>query len=283
MNELPRVSIITPSYNQAQYLEETIRSVLDQEYPNLEYLILDGGSTDGSVDIIRKYEHRLAYWVSQPDNGQADAINRGFEGATGQILAWLNSDDTYEPGALQAVVDTFLAHSEARLVYGEGWYIDPTGERIRPCKFVRNSFAANYICNKDPILQQAAFWTRDLWEEVGPLSLSLNWVFDWDWFIRAHQRTPFHYLPRFLGNYRVHAQAKTRTQDINRRREHAWITRTYGAWWHPNYLVQRSRILSHQADSATARWPRWLARPVRALPAALRRAAERLFYGMYTT
>jgi glycosyltransferase involved in cell wall biosynthesis len=283
MSDLPRVTIVTPSYNQAQYLEETIRSVLDQGYQDLEYIIMDGGSTDGSVDLIRRYEERLAYWVSEPDGGQADAINRGFERATGQILAWLNSDDTYEPGAIRAVVDAFRARPEARLVYGEGWYIDPAGQRIRPCKFVRDRFPANYIYNKDPILQQAAFWTRDLWQEVGPLSLALNWVFDWDWFIRAHRRTEFHYLPRFLGNYRVHPGAKTRTQDVRRRQEHAWITRTYGARWHPNYLVQRARIVAQRAEAATARWPRPLAVPVRWLAGLPRRAAERLFYGMYTT
>jgi glycosyltransferase involved in cell wall biosynthesis len=279
----PRISIVTPSYNQAPYLEEAILSVISQDYENIEYIVIDGGSTDGSPDIIRKYEDHLAYWVSEPDEGQVDAINRGFQRTTGQILAWLNSDDTYEPGALVAVVDAFITHSEARLIYGEGWYVDARGVRIRPCRFVREAFAARYICNRDPILQQAAFWTRDLWEEVGPLNQSLNWVFDWDWFIRAHLRTRFHYLPRFLANYRVHPEAKTRTSDVRRRMEHAWITRTYGAWWHPNYLVQTARILAHRGETATSAWPAMLAAPVRALTALPRSAAERIFYGMYTT
>jgi glycosyltransferase involved in cell wall biosynthesis len=283
MTELPCVSIVTPSYNQAQYLEETILSVLDQDYANLEYIVMDGGSTDGSVEIIRKYTDRLAYWTSEPDEGQSDAINRGFEKSTGQILAWLNSDDTYEPGTIQAVVDEFLAHPEARLVYGEGWYIDDEGLRIRPCSFVQSRFPSNYIYNRDPILQQAAFWTRALWDEVGPLNQSLNWVFDWDWFIRAYHKTSFHYVPKILANYRVHPQAKTRTQDIQRRMEHAWITSTYGAWWHPNYLVQKARILAYRVERGTEGWPRWLSRPICALASTPRKLFERLFYRMYTT
>jgi glycosyltransferase involved in cell wall biosynthesis len=283
MSDLPRISIVTPSYNQAQFLEETIQSVLDQEYPNLQYIIIDGGSTDSSVDIIRQYEDRLAYWVSERDNGQVDAINRGFARATGDIVAWLNSDDTYEPGTFMAIKDVFHARPGPRLVYGEGWYIDECSTRLRPCSFVRSTFSPNYLYNRDPILQQATFWTRDLWEEVGPLNESLNWVFDWDWFIRAYKKTKFHYIPRFLANYRVHSQAKTRTSDINRRREHAWITKTYGGRWHPNYLVQKARILAHEVELMTEHWPQWLARPVRTLTAGPRTIAELLFYDMYTS
>jgi glycosyltransferase involved in cell wall biosynthesis len=283
MGDLPRVSIVTPSYNQARYLEETMLSVLDQGYPNLEYIVMDGGSTDGSVDIIRRHRERLAYWVSERDGGQCDALNRGFARATGEILAWLNSDDTYEPGAINAVAESLQRDPGTRLVYGEGWYVDDAGVRIRPCKFVSKEFRGNYLVNRDPILQQAAFWTQDLWEEVGPLDESLHWVFDWDWFIRAHQRTAFHYIPRFLANYRVHAQAKTRSKDIRRRMEQAWITRTYGSWWHPNHIVQQARIQAYRAERMTDRWPRWLASPIRALASVPVLLAEQAFYGMYTT
>ncbi len=279
----PRISIVTPSYNQVRFIEETIRSVLLQGYPNLEYIIMDGGSTDGSVEIIRKYEKHLSYWVSEPDEGQANAINRGFALATGNILAWLNSDDTYEPGALRAVAKEFAVGLDVHLVYGEGWYIDPESRRIRPCRFVRREFTPAYICNRDPILQQAAFWTRDLWERVGPLCESLYWVFDWDWFIRAYKANRLHYLPRFLANYRVHPEAKTRTKSLEQRKEQAWITARHGRWWHPNHLVQQTRIQVLRVGSLTEGWPRPLAWPLRTATSLPLKVLERVLYGMYTT
>ncbi|MGQ0603596.1 MAG: glycosyltransferase family 2 protein, partial [Anaerolineales bacterium] len=121
---LPRLSIITPSFNQAQFLEATLRSVLDQHYPNLEYLVIDGGSTDDSVAIIQRYADRLAYWVSEKDRGQSDAINKGLARATGEIVAWLNSDDTYLPGALAAQAGYLCAHTDVEVVYGDCVYTD---------------------------------------------------------------------------------------------------------------------------------------------------------------
>ena len=125
------VSIVTPSYNQSRFIEDTIRSVLSQDYPQIEYMIVDGGSTDGSVEIIKRYEDQLAWWVSERDQGQTDAINKGFARATGDILAWLNSDDTYEPGAVSAAVKYLQEHPEVGMVYGDCNYIDENGERDR--------------------------------------------------------------------------------------------------------------------------------------------------------
>lgn len=279
----PRISIVTPSFNQGKYLEATIQSVLGQGYADLEYIIMDGGSTDESPDIIRRYSERLAYWTSEPDRGQADAINRGFTRATGEILGWINSDDSYEPGALNKVAAVFQYHPEVNFVYGEGWYIDEAGQRIGPCNFVRRSFPPVYIANKDPILQQAAFWRRSLWEQVGPLDESYHWVFDWDWFIRAHRQTKFYYLPEFLGNYRIQPLAKTRSTDIRRRVEQARITRQYGCWWHPNALTQQARILEHKLVQGSQKLPRWLARPLGLIASLPRRLAEALFYGRYVS
>jgi hypothetical protein len=233
------------------------------------------------VDILRRYESQLSQLVVEPDGGPADAINRGFGAATGDILAWLNADDLYLPGALHAVADAFVSRPETQLVYGEGWYVDEAGERIEPCRFVRRRFDRRYLLNRDPILQPAAFWRRALWEAVGPLGTSLRWVFDWEWFIRAHAQTPFHYLPLELACYRIQPQALTRTGGLARQLEHGRVTRRYGAWWHPNHVVQQTRRLDTAGQWLTAGWPRpaaWLARLPLALP---RVVAERLLHGMY--
>ncbi|MBT7818335.1 MAG: glycosyltransferase, partial [Chloroflexi bacterium] len=130
MKNQPLVSIITPSYNQAEYLEKTITSVLGQTYPNIEYIIIDGGSEDGSKEIIEKYQKKIKYWVSEPDQGQTDAINKGFAKANGEILAWLNSDDTYEPHAVAEAVTYLLEHPEIGLVYGDTDFIDAQDRKI---------------------------------------------------------------------------------------------------------------------------------------------------------
>lgn len=277
----PRITVLTPSFNQGDYLEATIRSVLLQAYPNLEYRIIDGGSTDESLDIIRRYEPWLAGWTSEADAGPADALNRGFAQATGDLLAWLNADDLYAPGALHAAAEALMRQPDAGLVYGEGWYIDEGGERIEPCRFVRRRFDRRYLINRDPILQPAAFWRRSLWEAAGPLDISLRWVFDWEWFIRAHARAPFHYLPRNLAYYRVQPLALTRTGGLPRQLEHGRVTRRYGAWWHPNHVVQQSRRIDNAGRRITFGWPGWLAAAVRGPLSLPRLVAERLLHGMY--
>lgn len=277
----PRITVVTPSYNQGQYLEAAIQSVITQEYPNLEYIVIDGGSTDDSPNIIRRYEPSLYRWISQADAGPADAINRGFSWASGDILCWLNSDDLYFPGALHTAADAFLTHPTAALVYGEGWYIDDKGRRIEPCRYVRRRFNRRYLVNKDPILQPAAFWRRSLWDATGPLDTSLRWVFDWEWFIRAHARGQFQYIPAEMAYYRVQPQALTRTGGLARQLEHGRVTRRYGAWWYPNHIVQQARRLDWAGHRITRRWPRLLAAFGRVPFAIPRYAAEWLLREMY--
>ncbi len=158
----PKVSIVTPSYNQAAYLAETMRSVLEQDYPNLEYIVIDGGSSDGSAEIIRGFADRLAYWQSQPDLGQTDAINQGFARASGDILAWLNSDDLLLPGAVSAAVRQLQAHPEAGMVYGDALLINAAGKKIGDFPAAQTDYRKlrrGYV----HIPQQAAFFRAELW------------------------------------------------------------------------------------------------------------------------
>ncbi len=209
---LPLVSIITPSFNQAHFLESTICSVLDQDYPNIEYIIVDGGSNDGSVEIIRRYSDRLAWWVSEKDRGQTDAINKGFAHAKGAILAWLNSDDTYEKNAVREAVAFLLDHPEVGLVYGNANFIDEAGQMIGHFPAAQTSYRRlrrGYV----HIPQQSSFWRADLWRKVGPLDPSFYFAMDYDLWVRLAALAPVQYLPRLWANFRLHTRGKTITAD----------------------------------------------------------------------
>ena len=202
------VSIVTPSYNQAPYLEATIRSVLEQDYDQIEYIIVDGGSTDGSGEIIKRYADRLAWWVSEKDRGQTDAINKGFARAKGDVLAWLNSDDTYQPGAIREAVAYLKAHPEAGMVYGDCNYIDENGRVIGRFPAARTNYARlrrGYV----HIPQQSSFWRGDLWRKVGPLDPTFYFAMDYDLWVRLAAEAPLHYIPRLWANFRLHSDAKT--------------------------------------------------------------------------
>jgi glycosyltransferase involved in cell wall biosynthesis len=205
---IPLVSIVTPSYGQARFLENTIRSVFDQDYPNIEYIIVDGGSTDGSLEIIRSYADRLAWWVSEKDRGQTDAINKGFARAKGDILAWLNSDDTYAPHAITEAVEFLRARPEVGLVYGDANFIDENGSvlgRFPAAQTDYRRLRQGYV----HIPQQASFWRADLWRKVGPLDPSFYFAMDYDLWVRLSKLAPVHYVPRLWANFRLHAQGKT--------------------------------------------------------------------------
>ncbi len=205
----PLLSVVIPSLNQGEFIEQSILSVLGQRIPGVELIVIDGGSTDGSLEVIRKYESDLAYWVSERDGGQANAVNKGLRRARGRILAWLNSDDFYLPGALGRVIARFASLGERALLYGTCLQFVESGSvawstRVEPFDVAR-------LRHHDYIVQPASFWTRALWDEVGALDESLTYTFDWDWFIRAAARCSF--TPTFdrLACYRIHEGHKTGT------------------------------------------------------------------------
>jgi glycosyltransferase involved in cell wall biosynthesis len=208
MSNLPLVSIVTPSYNHNSFIEATIHSVLGQGYPNLEYIIVDGGSTDGTVDIIKKYADRIAWWVSEPDKGQTDAINKGFACAKGEIFAWLNSDDTYEPGAVQEAVALLCAQPDIGLIYGNANYIDENGAKIGLFPAAQTDYRRlrrGYV----HIPQQAAFFRADLWRKIGPLDPSFYFAMDYDLWVRIAAIAPLQYTPQTWANFRLHGRGKT--------------------------------------------------------------------------
>ncbi len=216
----PRISIVTPNYNYGQFLEETIRSVLLQGYPDLEYIIIDGGSTDNSVEIIKKYEPWLAYWVSEPDRGQSDAINKGLQRATGEIAAWLNSDDTYLPGTLAVVANALVSNPQWVMVYGDCEKIDAESRIIgrldaRPFDFL-------LLIKKDFIKQPAAFWRRYIHDTIGFLDTQLHYAMDYDFWLRIALKyeNKVSYLPYTLAQYRFHDMSKTCSQELGFIRDH---------------------------------------------------------------
>ena len=232
----PTVSIVTPSWNQGPFLEETIRSVLLQGYPGLEYIVIDGGSTDESASIIRKYEPWISYWVSERDKGQSDAINKGFARATGEILGWVNSDDLYEHNALQRVATYFADTSDCELLYGNGWYVDEAGNKTQLCSWIR-PYDRRLFLTVNFILQPAAFWRRTLWERAGELEVAHHWAMDWEWLLRASALIRPHYFPAELARWRVRPGIKTFRGGWERRAELAGISRKYGGVWQPTHLV----------------------------------------------
>ena len=212
--EWPRITLVTPSFNQGRYLEETLRSVLLQDYPNLEYIVMDGGSTDNSVEILERYSTHLSYWQSRKDDGQSDAIASGFERATGDIYCWLNSDDILLPGALRHVGRFFNRFPATSVIYGNRLVVNEEtsviGKHLLLRKFTRYHWAQGL-----PLAQECCFWRRDIYRQVGGVDRSKFFIMDYDLFYKMWRQTRFRKTRAYLGAIRVHAETKnSKHQDI---------------------------------------------------------------------
>jgi len=206
----PLVSIVTPSFNQSAYLEQTMMSVLNQDYPHIEYIVIDGSSTDASVDIIKKYSSRLAFWTSERDRGQADAINKGTARARGEIMAWLNSDDYYLPGAISAAVKVFEQNPDAVLIYGDMLAVDENGETINTLKY--QQFSLEDLLCFQIIGQPAVFLRRDAFEKAGRLDTTFHFLLDHQLWIKIAAQGKILHAPQTWSAARYHAEAKNRAK-----------------------------------------------------------------------
>jgi glycosyltransferase involved in cell wall biosynthesis len=208
----PLVSIVTPSFNQAHFLESTMQSVFDQTYANIEYIIVDGDSTDQSQEIIKKHSSQLVWWVSEKDDGQTDAINKGFAHANGEIFAWLNSDDTYQPDAVAEAVRFLLTNPEVGMVYGDANYIDEN-ERVVGKFPAHQTDLAGLHRGYVHIPQQSSFFRANLWKKIGPLDTSFFFAMDYDLWVRLAKISEIKYISRTWANFRLHESAKTISAD----------------------------------------------------------------------
>lgn len=226
----PLLTIVTPSYNQVDYLEETIRSVLLQGYPNLEYLVMDGGSTDGSVAIIEKYAPWLSHWQSQRDGGQAAAIADGFARGRGAIMSWINSDDRFLPGAFLRAGRFFLKHPAVIFANGDVNLTNADGSIIKRLYAVRPMASVTLTLSIHGMHQQGAFWRRSAYEQVGGVDPSFRFCMDRDLFVRLAQAGPSRRIPGPpMGDFRLHEEAKTALLQDVRLRESSLISERYGS------------------------------------------------------
>jgi glycosyltransferase involved in cell wall biosynthesis len=246
----PLVSIVTPSFNQGRFIRDTLESVLSQSYPRIEYLVMDGGSTDETVEILRQYGDRLT-WISEPDRGQAHAINKGWRRAGGTIVAYLNSDDTYLPGAVERAVACLEEHPEAGLVYGEGFHVDEQGKIIE--RYPTEPFSRPRLEETCFICQPTVFIRRELVERVGYLDESLQYSLDYDLWIRAARVAPFAFTPQYLATSRLHADTKTLGQRVPVHAETLKMVRRHFGYVPPSWVYAYAHAVLGPRNRAN-RW-----------------------------
>jgi GT2 family glycosyltransferase len=251
MPKQPLISIVTPSYNQAKYIEQTLRSVLEQDYPRVEYLVVDGLSTDNSVEIIKKYVDKLGWWVSEKDAGQGEAINKGLTRTKGEIIAWLNSDDTYLPGTLSAVAKVFEDNPDVVMVYGDMLAVDANGRTINTLKYKQLSLQ-DLLCFQI-IGQPSVFFRREVFEKTGGLDTTFHFLLDHHLWIRIAQQGKMLHVPQVWSVARYHAEAKNRAKAAEFGQEAfrilAWAKSQAGLAEAVSGVERRARASAHRVDA----------------------------------
>ena len=237
----PKISVVVPSFNTGNFIETTLQSIVNQDYPNIECIVMDGGSTDGTLEILKKYEGRIT-WTSEKDKGQSDAINKGLQKTTGDIMAFLNADDVYEPGCFRKVADYFQQHPATQWLYGKCYIIDKDNKEIRRWltaykHFWQKRYTYNRILLLNFIPQPAAFWRRELWEEIGLFDVNEHWAMDYDYWLRAGVKYPPGFIDDYLARFRFHAVSKSSRGYVVANRTSLELSKKYGAAQQRGYLL----------------------------------------------
>ncbi len=237
-----------PSYNQGCFIEEGITSVLGQNYPCLEFIVMDGGSTDQTLEILKKYAGKLTYWQSRKDNGQSDAIMQGVARSTGEVICWLNSDDMLMPGALLDVGKKFRPDQKYRLIYGASVYLAQEKPLLYCGSLIPLEYDPERLTYLDYLSQPSAFWTRALWDAVGGINVDYHYVMDWDFYNKAAKLTAFEYVPRFYSIFRKHPLHKSGLDTAARRKEIVAVAKAYATpYWGSLYEEVEKRYSAIQA------------------------------------
>ncbi|EKE24945.1 MAG: glycosyl transferase family protein [uncultured bacterium] len=238
-----KISIITPSYNQAQFIERTIQSILSQSHNDIEYIVMDGGSTDGTVDILKKYSDKII-WKSEKDKGQSDAINKGLKMATGEIVAFLNSDDTYEPGALEAVADFFKLNPDKKWIYGKCKIINENDQEIRkPITIYKNlllrKFSYSKLLTENFISQPATFWRKELHDEFGYFDENEHFCMDYEFWLRIGKKYPAGVIGKYLANFRYYKNSKSGSVNKKQFQDQYRLAKKYGEGYFMSLLLHK--------------------------------------------
>ena len=255
---MPLVSVITPSRNQGQFIRQAVESVLAQDYPAIEFLVVDGGSTDATLDILAGFGDQVR-WISEPDSGQGHAVDKGIQMTQGEIIGWLNSDDLYLPGAVSTAVAALAEHPEAPAVYGNAEFIDASGRTLGPCTQVEPFSLDRLINELDFVVQPATFFRRSAYLAAGGLDRDLRYCLDYDLWIRLGSTAPLRYVPELLAGVRVYPETKTASGGLARLEEIERMTRRHGRRYLPRWFQPEMIQASSRSFGDAIRGRKWIA------------------------